>query len=90
MYTWIFVFLLCSWKIEKNISKMKRSKVTDYAALKKAHSKIIQVNFGEIPSSSIGDVNWSNCWQKGELTLTINELDDVVLNWAKKFDMEDR
>ena len=30
MYTWILVFLLCSWKIE---TEMRRSKVTDYAAL---------------------------------------------------------
>ena len=33
MYSWILVFLLCSWKIETLFLKWKKSKVTDYAAL---------------------------------------------------------
>ena len=45
MYTWILVFLLCSWKIEKIISKMKRLKVTDYAALSLA---ILSCDLGAI------------------------------------------
>ena len=36
MFTWIWVFLLYSWKIEFFISKIRISKVTDYAALKEA------------------------------------------------------
>ena len=34
MYTWIWVFSLYSWKIEKFTSKIRISKDTDYAALK--------------------------------------------------------
>ena len=33
MLTWILVFLLYSWKMKNFISKIRRSKVTDYAAL---------------------------------------------------------
>ena len=34
MFIWIWVFLLYSWKVETFFSKIERSKVTDYAALK--------------------------------------------------------
>ena len=34
MFTWIWVFLLSSWKNNNIIFKIKRSKVTDYAALR--------------------------------------------------------
>ena len=33
MFTWIWVFLLCSWNNKNIIFKIRRSKVTDYAAL---------------------------------------------------------
>ena len=33
MFTWIWVFLLYSWKNRNFISKIRRSKNTDYAAL---------------------------------------------------------
>ena len=36
MFTWIWVFSLYVWKIETLFQKIKRSKVTDYATLKKS------------------------------------------------------
>ena len=35
MFTWICVFLLCSWKIKTLFLKLEDQKVTDYAALKR-------------------------------------------------------
>ena len=55
MLTWIWVFLLCSWKNKNIILKIRRSKVTDYAALRLCNIFHVQPSIKFI-------LLLNNCW----------------------------
>ena len=65
MFTWIWVFLLCSWKNKNIIFKIRRSKVTDYAAL----NQLIDETIYRLNSNIIVDLLCKTlkiifCWKK--------------------------